>query len=40
MQIELRGDSKGAIRIAFYSPDDLDRIMGLVIGERRSELEA
>ena len=40
VQIELRGDSKGAVSIAFYSPDDLDRIMGLMMRERRSELEA
>lgn len=39
VQIELRGDSKGAVRIAFYSPDDLDRIMGLMVRDRRSEFE-
>jgi len=40
VQIELRGDSKGAVRISFYSPDDLDRIMGLMMRDRASELEA
>ena len=40
VQIELRGDSKGAVRISFYSPDDLDRIMGLMMRYRVSELEA
>lgn len=40
VQIELRGDSKGAVRIAFYSPDDLDRIMGLMVPDRTPEIEA
>jgi ParB family chromosome partitioning protein len=39
VQIDLRGDSKGAVRIAFYSPDDLDRIMGLMVRDRSPEIE-
>jgi ParB family chromosome partitioning protein len=34
VQIELRGDSQGNLRIAFYSADDLDRLLGLVIRKR------
>lgn len=40
VQIELRGDANGAVRISFYSPDDLDRIMGMMIHNRESEIEA
>ena len=40
VQIELRGDANGAVRISFYSPDDLERIMGLMIQDRATELEA
>jgi ParB family chromosome partitioning protein len=40
VQIELRSDSKGSVRISFYSPDDLDRIMGLVMRDRASDLDA
>ena len=39
VQIELSGDAKGAVRIAFYSPDDLDRIMGLIVRDRPPEVE-
>lgn len=40
VQIELRGDANGAVRISFYSADDLERIMSLVIPSRRPDLEA
>ena len=39
VQIELRGDANGAVRISFYSPDDLERIMGMMIRNRASEIE-
>ena len=39
VQIELSGDAKGVVRMAFYSPDDLDRLMDLIIRSRRSDLE-
>ena len=39
VQLELRGDANGAIRISFYSADDLERIMGLMLPERRHDLE-
>jgi ParB family chromosome partitioning protein len=37
VQIELGGDSKGIIRMAFYSPDDLERLMELIVGDSREE---
>ena len=40
VQIELNGEEKGAVRVSFYSPDDLERIMGLMIRNRRTEIEA
>lgn len=40
VQIELSGDSKGTLRIAFYSADDLDRLMDLMVPNRRSEVGA
>jgi ParB family chromosome partitioning protein len=39
VQIELRGDANGAVRISFYSPDDLERIMGMMIPNRAPEIE-
>jgi len=38
VQIELSGESKGSVRIAFYSADDLDRLMELILRESREEL--
>jgi ParB family chromosome partitioning protein len=40
VQIELSGEEKGAVRVSFYSPDDLERIMGLMIRHRASDIEA
>jgi ParB family chromosome partitioning protein len=34
VQIQLQADSRGSVVIAFYSPDDLHRVMELVLGER------
>lgn len=39
VQIELRGDAKGAVRISFYSADDLERILGLITPSRRADIE-
>jgi len=38
VQIELSGDSKGSVRISFYSADDLDRLMDLIVKNTRDEL--
>src|SRR5690242_7033054 len=40
VQIELRGDANGTVRISFYSADDLERIMALVLPARRADFEA
>jgi len=37
VHIELNGESKGSVRIAFYSADDLDRVMELIVGDAREE---
>jgi ParB family transcriptional regulator, chromosome partitioning protein len=37
VQIELSGDSKGMIRVSFYSPDDLERLMELIVKNGRDE---
>ena len=39
VQIELRGDANGAVRISFYSADDLERIMALMLPQRRADFE-
>lgn len=39
VQIELGGDAKGAVRISFYSADDLERIMALICPKVRSDFE-
>jgi len=38
VQIELNGDAKGSIRMTFYSADDLDRLMDLILGDSREQL--
>jgi ParB family chromosome partitioning protein len=40
VQIELNGEEKGAVRVSFYSPDDLERIMGLMIRNRPTDIDA
>ena len=37
VQIELSGDSKGSVRISFYSADDLDRVIDLIVKNTREE---
>ncbi|MBX6331930.1 MAG: ParB/RepB/Spo0J family partition protein [Gemmatimonadaceae bacterium] len=36
--ISLTGDNRGAISIAFYSTDDLERVLELILGHKREEL--
>lgn len=38
VEIDLFGDAKGTVRIAFYSAEDLDRLMDLIVRVRQSEL--
>ena len=40
VQIDLSGDDKGSVRISFYSADDLERVLNLMIRNRRTELDA
>ena len=35
VHLELASDKKGYVKIAFYSPDDLERLLGLIIPSRR-----
>ena len=37
VQIEVTGGMKGSVRIAFYSPEDLDRLMDLILRDSREE---
>ncbi|HEY2374792.1 MAG TPA: ParB/RepB/Spo0J family partition protein [Gemmatimonadaceae bacterium] len=37
VQIDLNGESKGSIRVSFYSADDLDRLMELILRDKREE---
>ena len=37
--IQATGKDKGAIRIAFYNADDLDRIMEILLGQNRSDFD-
>lgn len=39
VQIELRGDANGSVRISFYSADDLERIMALINPQGRADFE-
>lgn len=39
VHIELRGDANGAVRISFYSADDLERIMALIHPDRGVDIE-
>jgi ParB family chromosome partitioning protein len=39
VQIEMTGETKGSVRIAFYSHDDLDRVMDLIGKTRQRELD-
>jgi ParB family chromosome partitioning protein len=40
VQIDLSGDAKGTLRISFYSADDLDRVMDLMIPGRRTDQDS
>jgi hypothetical protein len=35
VHVQLAGEAKGSLRIAFYSTDDLDRLLDLILRERR-----
>jgi hypothetical protein len=33
------GSERGIVRISFYSPDDLERVLDLVLGKTRSDFD-
>lgn len=37
--IQTQGDDRGTVRIAFYSADDLERLLDLLVGTSRSDFE-
>ena len=37
--IQQAGDGKGTVRLAFYSPDDLERLLDLLLGSARSDYD-
>ena len=39
VSIQQSGEGKGAVRIAFYSADDLDRLLDLILGMTRSDFD-
>ena len=39
VSVQQTGDGKGTIRIGFYSADDLDRLLDLLLGEARSDFD-
>lgn len=39
VSIQQTGDGKGTVRVAFYSADDLDRLLDLMLGSKRSDFD-
>lgn len=39
VRIQTLGNDRGVVRISFYSPDDLERLLDLVIGPTRSDFD-
>lgn len=39
VSIQQTGDGRGTVRVAFYSADDLERLLDLVLGDERSDFE-
>ncbi len=39
VSIQASGEGKGAVRIAYYSADDLDRVLDLIVGPARSDFD-
>ena len=37
VHIDLAGEDKGSLRISFYSAEDLERLMDLIVGDAREE---
>jgi ParB family chromosome partitioning protein len=39
VSVQAMGSERGVIRISFYSPDDLERVLDLVLGKTRSDFD-
>jgi ParB family chromosome partitioning protein len=39
VSIQQAGNDRGVVRISFYSPDDLERVLDLVLGKHRSDFD-
>jgi ParB family chromosome partitioning protein len=39
VSIQQTGDGKGTVRVAFYSADDLERLLDVMLGSRGSDFE-
>lgn len=39
VSIQLAGEARGTVRVAFYSADDLDRLLDLLVGHNRSDFD-
>jgi ParB family chromosome partitioning protein len=39
VSIQQAGDGKGTVRVAFYSADDLERLLDLMLGSTRSDFD-
>jgi len=39
VSIQQSGDGKGTVRVAFYSVDDLERLLDLMLGDKRSDFD-
>jgi hypothetical protein len=39
VSIQQSGDGKGTVRLAFYSADDLERLLDLMLGNTRSDFD-
>jgi ParB family transcriptional regulator, chromosome partitioning protein len=37
VRVQLSGENRGKIELAFYSNDDLDRLLELILRERRQD---
>jgi hypothetical protein len=39
VHVQPLGDERGVVRISFYSADDLERVLDLVLGRTRSDFD-
>jgi hypothetical protein len=39
VNIQALGDDRGMVRISYYSADDLERVLDLVLGAQRSDFD-